>query len=80
VQHHLVRLGFHISQLWILTACQDGGRRVAYGTDDGVYFSDLRTPNREPVKVVGLTDVAQLDVLDEYQLLIVLSGMFLFGA
>lgn len=47
---------------------------MAYGTDDGVYFSDLREPNREPVKVVGLMDVAQLDVLDEFQLLIVLSG------
>lgn len=49
---------------------------MAYGTDDGVYFSDLRDPNREPVKVVALMDVAQLDVLDEYQLLIVLSGEF----
>ena len=55
-----------------------GGRRVAYGTDDGVYFSDLREPKREPLKVVGLPDVAQLDVLDEYQLLIVLSGTFTF--
>jgi hypothetical protein len=49
---------------------------VAYGTDDGVYFSDLRDPNREPMKVVALPDVAQLDILDEYQLLIVLSGAY----
>ena len=57
----------------------DGGRSVAYGTDDGVYFSDLREPNRDPVKVVALPDVAQLDILDEYQLLIVLSGMYSNG-
>jgi hypothetical protein len=52
----------------------DGGQKVAYGTFDGVYFHDLREPNREPVKVLALTDVAQVDVLDDYGLLIVLSG------
>ncbi|KAF7982585.1 hypothetical protein HWV62_27595 [Athelia sp. TMB] len=50
-----------------------GGQRVVYGTDDGVYLSDMRAPAREPVKVLGLLDVAQVDVLDEYELLIVLS-------
>jgi RHO1 GDP-GTP exchange protein 1/2 len=51
-----------------------GGQKVAYGTFDGVYFQDLREPNREPIKVLALTDVAQVDVLDDYGLLIVLSG------
>ncbi|KIJ55760.1 hypothetical protein M422DRAFT_220565 [Sphaerobolus stellatus SS14] len=51
----------------------NNGRRLAFGTADGVYFSDLREPHREPVKVVGLMAIEQLDVLDEYQLLIVLS-------
>lgn len=50
------------------------GRRVAFGTDDGVYLSDLREPNRDPIKVLALLDVSQVDVLEEYQLLIVLSG------
>jgi hypothetical protein len=50
------------------------GRRVVYGTDDGVYISDLRESNREPVKVLSLLEVSQVDVLEEYQLLIVLSG------
>lgn len=45
-----------------------------YGTDDGVYLSDLREPNRDPVKVLALMDVSQVDVLDDYQLLLVLSG------
>ncbi|KAI5834142.1 CNH-domain-containing protein [Schizophyllum commune Tattone D] len=50
-----------------------GGRRIVYGTDDGVYMSDLREPGREPQKVVALLDVSQVDVLEDYQLLIVLS-------
>ncbi|KAJ3558567.1 hypothetical protein NP233_g11485 [Leucocoprinus birnbaumii] len=49
------------------------GRRVVYGTDDGVYISDLREPNREPTKVLSLLEVSQVDVLEDYQLLIVLS-------
>ncbi|KAG6333845.1 hypothetical protein ID866_5243 [Astraeus odoratus] len=52
-----------------------GGRHIAYGTDDGVYLSDLRDGGREPVKVLALLDVSQVDVLEDYQLLIVLSGM-----
>ncbi|KAJ6581904.1 RhoGEF Rgf2 [Mycena capillaripes] len=50
-----------------------GGRRIVYGTDDGVYISDLRDISRDPVKVLALLDVSQVDVLEDYQLLIVLS-------
>ena len=39
-----------------------------------MYISDLREQNRDPVKMLALTDVAQVDVLDDYGLLIVLSG------
>ncbi len=55
-------------------APMSGGRRVVYGTNDGVYVSDLREPNRDPVKVLALLEVVQIDVLEEYDLLIVLSG------
>ncbi|KAH9913549.1 CNH-domain-containing protein [Epithele typhae] len=51
----------------------DGGRKAVYGTDDGVYLSNLMERNREPIKVLALKDVAQVDVLEYYQLLIVLS-------
>lgn len=51
-----------------------GGKRVVYGTDDGVYVSDLRDLNKDPVKVLALLEVTQVDVLEDYQLLIVLSG------
>lgn len=51
----------------------DNGNRMIYGTDDGVYFSNLRDPKlREPVKVINLLDVTQVDVIEEFQLLIVL--------
>lgn len=58
-----------------LLALTGGGRRVVYGTDDGVYLSDLREKNQEPVKVLALLDVIQVDVLEDFQLLIVLSGV-----
>lgn len=59
----------------VLISIQDGGRKVVYGTDDGVYLSDSRERNRDPVKVLGLREVLQVDVLEDYQLLIVLSGV-----
>ncbi|KAG6822930.1 hypothetical protein H0H92_012000 [Tricholoma furcatifolium] len=52
----------------------NGGRKIVYGTNDGVYISDLRDSGREPVRVLALLDVSQVDVLEDYQLLIVLSG------
>ncbi|TFK51833.1 CNH-domain-containing protein [Heliocybe sulcata] len=50
----------------------NAGRRFVFGTDDGVYMSNLDTPT-DPVKVLALLDVSQIDVLEDYQLLIVLS-------
>lgn len=58
----------------VLFPIQDGGRKVVYGTDDGIYLSDFRERNRDPVKVLGLREVLQVDVLEDYQLLVVLSG------
>ena len=59
-----------------LNRVSDQGRKAVYGTDDGVYLSNLMERNREPVKVLALKDVEQVDVLEDYQLLIVLAGMF----
>ncbi|KAK8853072.1 hypothetical protein IAR55_003773 [Kwoniella newhampshirensis] len=51
----------------------DQGYRMIYGADDGVYFSNLRDEKlREPVKVINLLDVTQVDVIEEFQLLVVL--------
>ncbi|KAK0548821.1 RHO1 GDP-GTP exchange protein 2 [Tilletia horrida] len=51
----------------------DFGRRIIYGTDDGVYLSDLRERARPPTKVLPLPFVTQVEVLEEYQILIVLA-------
>lgn len=56
--------------LWL----KDAGRRMVYGTDDGVYMSDFNDRQRDPVKVLALLDVTQVDVVEEFQLLVVLSG------
>lgn len=48
---------------------------MIYGTDEGVFFSNLRDERlRTPAKVVAIPDVTQVDVLEEFQLLIVLAG------
>lgn len=52
----------------------DGGRRVVYGTDNGVYISDLQQAKKDPVRVLILSNVLQVDVLEDYHLLVVLSG------
>ncbi|KAG6805718.1 hypothetical protein H0H87_003736, partial [Tephrocybe sp. NHM501043] len=51
----------------------NNGRSIVFGTNDGVYISDLRNASKEPVRVLALLDVLQVDVLEDYQLLIVLS-------
>lgn len=51
-----------------------GGQRMFYGTDDGVYSSDPKHPETPPVLVLPLPDVTQVDVLEQFHLLIVLSG------
>lgn len=51
----------------------DFGRRIIYGTEDGVYLSDLREKARPPTKVLPLPGVTQIDVLEEYQILIILA-------
>jgi len=53
----------------------DGGRKLAYGTDNGIYVSD-RKPHSNvkttPIRVHPLANVTQIDVLEEYGLLLVL--------
>ncbi|RDW62224.1 hypothetical protein BP6252_11657 [Coleophoma cylindrospora] len=53
----------------------DGGRKLIYGTDTGIYVSDRRSKDAaaKPVRVLDATNVTQIDVLEEYQLLLVLS-------
>lgn len=58
----------------MLTPNAENGRKIVYGTADGIYLSEIQDINRDPVKVVAILDVTQVDVLEEYQLLVVLAG------
>ncbi|CAG8958638.1 hypothetical protein HYFRA_00009955 [Hymenoscyphus fraxineus] len=53
----------------------DGGRKLIYGTDSGIFVSDRRAKDQaaKPIRVLEATSVTQIDVLEEYQLLLVLS-------
>ncbi|KAL4872497.1 hypothetical protein BDV12DRAFT_144542 [Aspergillus spectabilis] len=57
----------------------DGGRKLVYGTDNGIYVSDRlpRDPNQKavrPRRVLDATQVTQIDTLEQYQLLLVLQN------
>ncbi|MCJ1276690.1 RHO1 GDP-GTP exchange protein 2 [Puttea exsequens] len=53
----------------------DGGRKLVFGTDTGIYVSDRKpkSPAARPKRVLDITNVTQIDVLEEYQLLLVLA-------
>jgi len=59
----------------------DGGRKLIYGTDSGIYVSDRRSKEKEapPKRVIDIQHVTQIDVLEEYQLLLVLSNRALYS-
>nr|AFO69311.1 Rho guanyl nucleotide exchange factor [Aciculosporium take] len=52
----------------------DGGRKLLYGTDNGVYLSDRKNKEQMPRRVLETPNVTQIDILEEYQLLLVLSN------
>lgn len=54
----------------------DGGRKLIYGTDSGIYIAD-RWPKDKTVKprrILEAAQVSQIDTLEEYRLLLVLSN------
>jgi hypothetical protein len=50
------------------------GNQMVYGTDTGVYFADLRQ-ERPYEKMISVASVTQVDVLEEYGILVVLAGL-----
>ena len=61
---------------YLLNGPTDGGRKLVYGTDSGIYVSDRRprATDTKPRKVLDVNSVTQIDVLEEYQLLLVLAN------
>ncbi|KAI9841991.1 MAG: RHO1 GDP-GTP exchange protein 2 [Sclerophora amabilis] len=54
----------------------DGGRKLVYGTDNGVWVSDRKPKDAsmKPKRVIEVGGVTQIDVLEEYQLVLVLAN------
>ena len=59
----------------------DGGRKLIYGTDNGIYCADRRGGGETalPRRVIEAQAVTQVDILEEYQLLLVLSNRTLLS-
>ncbi|KAK3365229.1 CNH domain-containing protein [Lasiosphaeria ovina] len=61
----------------------DGGRKLIYGTENGIYVSERKAKDkdsaRQPRRVIEVPNVTQVDVLEEYQLLLVLSSRSLYS-
>ncbi|KAL2820490.1 CNH domain-containing protein [Aspergillus cavernicola] len=54
----------------------DGGRKLVYGTDSGIYVSDRMPKDKsaKPKRVLDASQVTQIDTLEEYQLVLVLAN------
>ena len=65
----------------VLTDSIDGGRKLVYGTDNGVFVSDRkpRATTTPPRKALDIRSVTQIDVLEEYQLLLVIADKALLS-
>lgn len=59
----------------------DGGRKLVFGTDNGIYVSDRRPreTGAKPKRVLDVQNVTQIDILEEYQLVLVLSAKSLLS-
>ncbi|KAF2758487.1 CNH-domain-containing protein [Pseudovirgaria hyperparasitica] len=59
----------------------DGGRKLVYGTDFGIYVSDRKPKDAsfKPRRVLDCKSVTQIDVLENYSILLVLSDKTLYS-
>ena len=54
----------------------DGGRKLIYGTDNGIYVSERKpnsTSRATPVRVLAIQGATQIDIIEEYGILLVLQ-------
>ena len=59
-----------------------GGRKLVYGTDNGIYVSDRKPHSNAkatPIRVHALNNVTQIDALEEFGLLLVLCDKTLYS-
>lgn len=75
---------FDISNRINCLAPCDGGRRLLYGTDSGVFMSEIKTRGNQrvvskPVRIISKVNVTQLEILEEYQTLLALADKKLYA-
>jgi hypothetical protein len=59
----------------------DGGRKLAFGTDSGVYVVDRKPKDasQRPIKVLDCRSVTQIDVLEQHSIVLVLQDKTLYS-
>ncbi|KAF2184053.1 Rho1 guanine nucleotide exchange factor 1 [Zopfia rhizophila CBS 207.26] len=59
----------------------DGGRKLVFGTDSGIYVSDRKPKDAsyKPRRVLECKSVTQIDVLEQHQIVLVLSDKTLYS-
>jgi hypothetical protein len=65
-----------LNRIFAYQILPDGGRKLVYGTDNGIFVSERwpKDKSAKPKKVLDATQVTQIDTLEEYQLLLVLAN------
>jgi len=53
----------------------DDYSKLVFGTDLGIYVSEIGSNSKPTVRVIQLERVSQIDILEEFRLLLVLAGM-----
>ncbi|PRT56608.1 Rho1 guanine nucleotide exchange factor 1 [Wickerhamiella sorbophila] len=82
---HILQSNFFRASLRINCAkTYDGGRKILYGTDQGIYLSDITYEDEQPhcstpQLVVQSTNVTQVDVLDIYGIILLLSDKTVYS-
>lgn len=58
----------------------DGGRKLLYGTDSGVFMSDIKGgTTSKPQLMIKIATISQIDVIEEYNTLLALSDKTLYS-
>ncbi|VVT44974.1 uncharacterized protein SAPINGB_P000596 [Magnusiomyces paraingens] len=84
-QHILMQRFFDPSNRVNCVTPFDGGRKLLYGTDNGIWISDTKMSadgagrvTTKPVRVINVSSVSQIDVIEEYNMLLAMSEKTLY--
>lgn len=84
-QHILMEKFFDPSNRVNCVTPLDGGRKLLYGTDNGIWISDTKASadgsgrvTTRPERVINVPSVSQIDVIEEYNMLLAMSEKALY--